>query len=69
MLWNLYMLLALAFIVVVLIGSVTYFVLLIINEIKRAKTIKGMNKVLDAMVRDVQRREERGESFGDADPE
>lgn len=52
-----------------LLGYVLYTALLIINEIKRAKTIKGMSKVLDAMVRDVQRREERGESFGDADPE
>ena len=55
--------------ILILLGCVLYIVLLIRNEIKRAKTIKNMNKVLDAMVRDVQRREERGESFGDADPE
>ena len=55
--------------ILILLGFVLYIVLLIRNEIKRAKTIKNMNKVLDAMVRDVQRREERGESFGDADPE
>lgn len=55
--------------ILILHGCVLYIVLLIRNEIKRAKTIKGMNRVLDAMVRDVQRREERGESFGDADPE
>ena len=55
--------------ILILLGCVLCIVLLIRNEIKRAKTIKNMNKVLDAMVRDVQRREERGESFGDADPE